>query len=102
MTHLIYQDKYKRVYKTAEGEIKEIPLDENHRAAVNAGVHIQPIGKDKRQFFNRYQHLKEEYQGHIVDKYKTMNKRKEQDQEAEQVANELYREGLKGMSKKYL
>ena len=101
---LIYQDKYKRVYKTGAGEIKEIPLDKDHRIAVAQGVHVQPVGKHEREFFSRNQHLKKGYLGYITDKHKERNKKKAQNKEAEELAQELYKEHLKkrGMGKVYL
>ena len=100
---LIFQNKFKRVYKTSMGEVKEIPLDEPHRLAVKEGLHIQPVGKDERQFFMRYPHLKRKYKrGEIRDIHKERTKKKEMDTEADELARELYKQELMGMGKKYL
>ena len=60
----IYQDKYKIVWQDERtGEVKEVPFKEVEGARADT---LQPIGKDEREFFDRYRHLKKLPDGKIV------------------------------------
>ncbi len=52
-------DGYKRVMvNTKTGEERVVIEDQKHREMVKRGDFLQPIGKDRKQFFDKYPHMK--------------------------------------------
>lgn len=55
----IYDSKYKKVVvDTQTGKEREIILDQKTREMIANGDFLQPVGKDKKKFFEKYPHLK--------------------------------------------
>lgn len=54
-----WRGRHKRVMVNIEtGEERVITEDQKHREAVRRGDFLQPVGKDRKQFFDKYPHMK--------------------------------------------
>ena len=54
-----HSDTHKRIMVNTEtGEERVVIEDQKYREAVKRGDFLQPIGKDRKEFFDKYPHMK--------------------------------------------
>lgn len=66
----IYKDRAgnKKVMKNVKtGKEREVIIDQKERECIARGDYLQPVGKDKKKFFDKYSYLKENSKGEILD-----------------------------------
>lgn len=82
MTYIkVHDGKYRKVMKDNKtGEVKELILDQKERDAVKSGVHLQPYGKQEKEFFGRYKQVKKMSNGEIVNIQEQRKQRKDNEE----------------------
>lgn len=62
-------DTHKRLMiNTKTGEKRLVVEDQEHRESVARGDTLQPVGRDKQEFLDKYPRYRENHQGEIINK----------------------------------